>query len=122
VFGFVGVVILKIVSFMAFFSCAVHIYCLYLGIFILKNPFIMSKPKVVLSVQHPVTQRLLVSFQDVNLYHISFDTEGNVCIFTSIIIETDIRKLSSALDGSGFHFYISSSVDGAFSLSIRFFQ
>jgi len=82
----------------------------------------MLKPKVILSVQHPVTQRLLMSFQDVNLYHFAFDTDGNVCIFTNIIIETDVRKLSSALDGSGFHFYISSYVDGAFSLSIRFFQ
>jgi len=82
----------------------------------------MSKQKVILSVQNPVTQRLLVSFDDVNLYHISFDSEGNVCIFTNIIIETDIRKLSAALEGSGFHFYISSYVDGAFSLSIRFFQ
>ena len=82
----------------------------------------MSKPKVVLSLHHPVTQRLLVSFSDLKLYEVSFDSEGNVCIFTSIIIESEINKLLAALKGSGFHFYISSRIDGAFSLSIRFFQ
>jgi len=82
----------------------------------------MSKPKVILSVQHPVSQRLIAAFSDPKLYEVSFDANGDVCIFTTVIIQHEINMLSAALKGSGVCYFISSRIDGAFSLCIRFFQ